>query len=79
MFEISRLKRALLPFQNFSAANVGKDGFNATKSEFWSHDNGEDDAHSEDDISASEGIPHLCFLPGRHVSAHRVQVPLNIV
>lgn len=37
-----------------SAINVGKDGFNATKSEFWSHDNDEDDAHSDDDISASE-------------------------
>jgi hypothetical protein len=69
----------LLLFRTFSAINVGKDGFNATKSEFWSHDNDEDDAHSDDDISASEGITHLYSLPRRLVSANRVQVPLNFV
>ncbi|KAG0609186.1 hypothetical protein M758_8G164900 [Ceratodon purpureus] len=37
-----------------SAVNIGKDGFNATKSEFWSHDNDEDDAQSDDAISGSE-------------------------
>lgn len=39
----------------FSAAAGGKEKINATKSEFWSHDDDEDKAHSDEDISASEG------------------------
>lgn len=76
-FTIWRLNRGLLPFPNFSAANVGKDNFNATKSEFWSQDNDDGDALSDDDISASEGIHHICFRPG-HVIANRIFLGVRI-
>lgn len=39
----------------FSAAAGDKEKFNAAKSEFWSHDDDDDKAHSEEDISTSEG------------------------